>query len=189
MHLAVAHGWSVAQPHLITLSTSIGTRATPSDIVTGSSDLEASSFSQPKCVGASSRGSFSNAAFHTDTWKCARLTFCRMLRMLAVGISALARQSLSSLMSCQSIPRIWLQTYFRYLHIHSTLQQTGWPQVILRPLASPYYPSLDAGLVIYSGLHQIILHSPSTPSARGQRDGRDHVEPLARDGVTSSAKT
>ena len=40
----------------------------------------------------------------------------------------------------------------------------------------------------YSGLHQIILHSPSTPSTRGQRDGRDHVEPLARDGVTSSAK-
>ena len=46
----------------------------------------------------------------------------------------------------------------------------------------------SAGLVIYSGLHQIILHSPSTPSTRGQRDGRDHVEPLARDGVTSSAK-
>ena len=46
----------------------------------------------------------------------------------------------------------------------------------------------SAGLVIYSGLHQIILHSPSTPSTRGQRDGRDHVEPLPRDGVTSSAK-
>ena len=46
----------------------------------------------------------------------------------------------------------------------------------------------SAGLVIYSGLHQLILHSPSTPSTRGQRDGRDHVEPLARDGVTSSAK-
>ena len=58
MHLAVARGWSVAQPHLITLSTSIGARATPSDIVTGSSDLEASSFSQPKFVGANSRGSF-----------------------------------------------------------------------------------------------------------------------------------
>ena len=41
---------------------------------------------------------------------------------------------------------------------------------------------------VYSGLHQIILYSPSTPSTRGQRDGRDHVEPLARDGVTSSAK-
>ena len=47
---------------------------------------------------------------------------------------------------------------------------------------------VSAGLVIYSGLHQIILHSPSTPSTRGQRDGRDHVEPLPRDGVTSSAK-
>ena len=76
MHLAVAHGRSVAQRHLITLSTSIGARATPSDIVTGSSELEASSLSQPKCVGASSGGSFSNAAFHTNTWKCARLTFC-----------------------------------------------------------------------------------------------------------------
>ena len=76
MHLAVAHGWSVAQPHLITLSTSMGAIATPSDTVTGSSDLEASSSSQPKFVGASSGGSFSNAAFHTDTWKCVRLTFC-----------------------------------------------------------------------------------------------------------------
>ena len=47
----------------------------------------------------------------------------------------------------------------------------------------------SAGLAIYSGLHQIILHSPSTPSTRGQRDGRDHVEPLARDGVTSSEMT
>ena len=47
---------------------------------------------------------------------------------------------------------------------------------------------VSAGLVIYSGLHQIILHSPSTPSTRGQRNGRDDVEPLARDGVTSSAK-
>ena len=76
MHLAVAHGWPVAQPHLITLSTYIGARATPSDIVTVSSDLEASSSSQPKFVGESSGGSFSNAAFHTDTWKCARLTLC-----------------------------------------------------------------------------------------------------------------
>ena len=76
MHPAVAHCWSVAQPHLITLSTYIGARATHSDIVTGSSDLEASSFSQPNCVGASSGGSFSNAAFHTYNWKCARLTFC-----------------------------------------------------------------------------------------------------------------
>ena len=76
MHLAVAHGRSAAQRHLITLSASIGARATHSDIVTGISDLDASSFSQPKCVSASSVGSFANAAFHTDTWKCARLTFC-----------------------------------------------------------------------------------------------------------------
>ena len=44
MHLAVAHGWSVAQPHLVSLRTSGGASATPSATVTGSSDFVASSF-------------------------------------------------------------------------------------------------------------------------------------------------
>ena len=46
----------------------------------------------------------------------------------------------------------------------------------------------SAGLAIYSGLHSNILHTPYKPSTRGQRDGQDPVEPLARDGATSSAK-
>ena len=40
-----------------------------------------------------------------------------------------------------------------------------------------------------SGIRSIILHTPSTPSTRGLRDGQDLYEPLARDGATSSPKT
>ena len=46
----------------------------------------------------------------------------------------------------------------------------------------------SAGLAMYSGIHQIILPTPSTRSTRGQRDGQDPVTPLARDRETSSAK-
>ena len=46
-----------------------------------------------------------------------------------------------------------------------------------------------ASLFTYSGLHSIILSTPSTPSTRGLGDGQDPVEPLARDGATSSSTT
>ena len=55
MHRSFADGWSVAQPHLITLITPRGARAALSDTVTGSNDCEASFFSNPKpyvCFGA-----------------------------------------------------------------------------------------------------------------------------------------
>ena len=59
-------------------------------------------------------------------------------------------------------------------------QPIQWYRCILHNVAS-------AGLAIYSCLRRIILPTPSTPSTRGQRDGQDPVEPLARDGVTPSA--
>jgi len=65
VHLAVAHGWSVAQPHLVSLRTSGGASATPSATVTGSSDFVASSFPRPS---SRSGGSFSEAAFQIQTW-------------------------------------------------------------------------------------------------------------------------
>ena len=153
MHLAVAHGLSVAQPHLITLSTSIGARATPSDIVTGSSDLEASSFSQPKFVGASPGVSFSNAAFHTDSWKCARLTFCSNTSYVG-GRDFSIGEPVTFLFAVLPIHTSYLVEDILSLlaHIHSTLQQTARPQVILRPLASQYYPSLEVCSLIKSTL-------------------------------------
>ena len=120
MHLTVTQGWSVVQPHLITSSTSIGARATPSDIVTGSSDLEASSFSQPKFVGESSGGSCSNAAFYTDTWKCARLTVCSNAsiprhpqKMVHDSLSSSphAPDNCAWLIRCTTAP-----DYFEYIH-------------------------------------------------------------------------
>ena len=41
--------------------------------------------------------------------------------------------------------------------------------------------------VVAASLCSIILPTPSKPSTRGQRDGQDPVEPLARDGPTFSA--
>ena len=76
MHRSFALCWSVAQPHLITLTQSRGARAAPSDTVTSSNDFDASSFSSHTLLVQAQDSLFSNTALHTDTWKCARLTFC-----------------------------------------------------------------------------------------------------------------
>ena len=133
------HGWSVAQPHLITFEYIHRFRILW--LVAAISKLRP--FPNQSLLVQVQEGLFLMLLSIQILGNVPASHFDRMLRMLAVGISALARQSLTSLMSCQSIPRIWLQTYFRYLHIHTSLQQTGWSQVILRPLASQYYPSLE----------------------------------------------
>ena len=58
IHLSFAHGWSVAQPHLITLITPRGARTAPSCTVTGSNDFDASSFSHSYAIGTSSISGF-----------------------------------------------------------------------------------------------------------------------------------